>query len=92
MPRRPPKKWFDKMKKRIKKEYSSYGEKRINKIVAGIWHDYKPSTQKRILKTEGGGKVGRRKKGKKKGKKWGSIGAPHSAKRKRHMAKIRRKR
>ena len=32
------------------------------------------------------------KKRKKKGKKWGAIGAPHSAKRKRHMAKIRKKR
>lgn len=39
----------------------------------------------------GGGNVGKKKRGKKK-KKWGSIGAPHSAKRKRHMAKIRRKR
>lgn len=29
---------------------------------------------------------------KRKGKKWGRIGAPHSAKRKRHMAKIRKKR
>jgi len=39
-------------------------------------------------KTEMGKK---KKKAKKKGKKWGKIGAPHSAKRKRHMAKIRKK-
>lgn len=90
MVRRPPKKWFNKMKKRIKKQYPTYGEKRINKIVAGIWHDYKPSTQRKILNEEGGGKVGKRKK--KTSKKWGKIGAPHSEKRKRHMARIRRKR
>jgi len=30
--------------------------------------------------------------GKKKGKKWGKIGAPHSAKRKQWLAKIRKKR
>lgn len=34
----------------------------------------------------------KKRKGKSKGKKWGSIGAPTSAKRKRHLAKIRRKR
>lgn len=90
MPRRPPKKWFDSMKRKVKrqKKYRGYSEKRINKIVAGIWYDYKPSTRKRILKEEGGKKVGR----KRKGKKWGKIGAPHSAKRKRHMARIRKKR
>ena len=91
MPKRPPKKWFDKMKRKVKKQYPTYSQKRINKIVAGIWYDYKASTRKRILKQEGGGKVGRRKK-KRKGKKWGKIGAPHSAKRKRHLARIRRKR
>ena len=90
MPRRPPKKWFDKMKRKAKKQYPGYSEKRINKIVAGIWYDYKASTRKRILKQEGGKKVGK-KKGKKK-KKWGKIGAPHSAKRKRHLARIRKKR
>ena len=63
MPRRPPKKWFDKMKRKAKKQYPSYSEKRINKIVAGIWYDYKPSTRRRILKKyEGGGKVGKKKK------------------------------
>ena len=93
MPRRPPKKWFDKMKRKVKKQYPTYSQKRINKIVAGIWYDYKSSTRKRILKQEGGKKVGRkRRKKKKKGKKWGKIGAPHSAKRKRHLARIRKKR
>ncbi len=37
--------------------------------------------------------MAKRKKAKmKKGKKWGKIGAPGSAKRKKHMAKIRKKR
>ena len=88
MPRRPPKKWFDKMKRKTKKQYPTYPEKRINKIVAGIWYDYKPSTRKRILAKEGK-KTGKKKK---KRKKWGKIGAPHSAKRKRHLARIRKKR
>ena len=82
MPKRPPKKWFDKMKRKAKKQYPKYSQKRINKIVAGIWYDYKASTRKRILKQEGGKKVG---------KKWGKIGAPKSAKRKRWLKKIRRK-
>lgn len=85
MPRRPPKKWFDKMKRKAKKQYPKYGEKRINKIVAGIWYDYKASTRKRIIAKEVRRQVGKR-------KKWGKIGAPHSAKRKRHLARIRRKR
>lgn len=40
-----------------------------------------------VKKREGGEGMG-----KKKGKKWGKIGAPHSAKRKKHMKKIRKKR
>lgn len=35
--------------------------------------------------------MGRKKKKKKKRKKWGDIGAPNSAKRKKHLAKIRKK-
>ena len=65
MPRRPPKKWFDKMKRKTKKQYPTYPEKRINKIVAGIWYDYKPSTRKRILAKEGK-KTGKKKTYKKK--------------------------
>lgn len=44
-----------------------------------------------VKKSQGGGQVGRKKKAKKKGKKWGKIGAPHSAKRKRHLARIRKR-
>lgn len=84
MPRRPPKKWFDKMKRKMQKQYPSYAEERINKITAGIWHDYSPSTQNRILKRKEARKMGK--------KKWGKIGAPHSAKRRRFLAKARRKR
>lgn len=49
MPKRPPKSWFNKMKRKTKRQYPTYGEKRVNKIVAGIWYGYKPSTRKRIL-------------------------------------------
>ena len=83
MPRRPPKKWFDKMKRRARKQYPTYGDKRIAKIVAGIWYDYPEKTRKRIL-----GRVEKTKKA----KKWGKIGAPNSRKRKEWLAKLRRKR
>lgn len=36
-------------------------------------------------------KMGRKKKKSKKKKKWGNIGAPQSAKRKRHLARIRKR-
>lgn len=88
MPRRPSKKWFDKMKRKMEKQYPSYGEKRISKIVAGIWYDYPESTRKRLVRQEKQ-KGGKKKVGK---KKWGKIGAPHSAKRKRYLAKLRKKR
>lgn len=49
--------------------------------------------RERGIINKGGGSVGRKKKKKKKQqKKWGKIGAPHSAKRKRHLARIRKKR
>lgn len=34
--------------------------------------------------------MGKRKKGRKRGKKWGKIGAPHSEKRKRYLRSIRK--
>lgn len=98
MPERPPKKWFDMMKGKVKKnpKYKGYGAKRISKIVAGIWYDYKESTRKRLTRKFEGGKtkkMGKKKKKKaKKGKKWGKVGAPSSEKRKKFLAKIRKKR
>lgn len=48
MPERPPKVWFDKMKRRMQQQYPTYGEKRIQTITAGIWHDYSEATKTRI--------------------------------------------
>jgi len=49
---RPPKKWWDKMLKRISamKKYREFPVKRKHKIVAGIWHDYSDATKRRLLK------------------------------------------
>lgn len=45
------------------------------------------SVKKAVETKSKGGKVKKRK-----GKKWGKIGAPHSAKRKKHLARIRKRR
>lgn len=37
-PKRPPRKWFLKMMKRVRKQYPTYSKRRIAKIVAGIWY------------------------------------------------------
>jgi len=81
MPKRPPKVWFDKMRVRVRKQYPTYGKRRVNKIVGGIWQNYSQATKNKILRREG-----------KMGKKYGKIGAPRSAKRKAWLRKIRRKR
>lgn len=97
MPERPPKKWFNMMKRKVKEnpKYKGYGMERINKIVAGIWYDYKESTRKRLTKKYEGEKKKKmetkKKKKAKKGKKWGKIGAPNSKKRKQFLAKVRKK-
>ena len=49
-----------------------------------------PQSHKKSVKKGVKTKMGKKKKKSK--KKWGKIGAPHSAKRKRHLAKIRKKR
>lgn len=49
MPERPPKVWFDKMKRRMQQQYPTYGEKRIQTITAGIWHGYPEATKTRIV-------------------------------------------
>ena len=92
--RRPPKKWFRNTVKTIREEAPDVDDPEA--LAGWIWyHHMKPATKKQILKSipknkrKGGSKMGKKKK--KKGKKWGKIGAPHSAKRKRHLARIRKK-
>ena len=55
------------------------------------YREKKKKATRKMLRTKGVGSTTKRKK-KRKGKKWGKIGAPHSAKRKRHLARIRKKR
>jgi len=51
MPGRPPKKWFEKMKKRIKKQYPGRSEEDIARIVAGIWHkQYSQKTKEKLTR------------------------------------------
>jgi len=47
---RPPKKWFDKVRRSVKRQYPTYGQKRINQITGGIWHKMKRSSKIRIVK------------------------------------------
>ena len=47
---RPPKKWFDKVKKSTTKQYPGYGKKRIGQIVGGIWSKSSVLTKKKIVK------------------------------------------
>jgi len=51
MPERPPKEWFEKMKKRVKKQYPGRSEESIDRIVAGIWHkQYSKKTKERLTR------------------------------------------
>lgn len=45
---RPPKRWFEKVKKDTKKQYKDYGDERIDKIVGGIWHDFSSKEKEKI--------------------------------------------
>lgn len=47
---RPPKSWFKMMEKLSKKEYKSYGQKRIGQIVGGIWSKMSIKSKKSIVK------------------------------------------
>jgi len=59
MPRRPPKKWWNKTVKKLKKMED--GIKNAEKIAGWIWyHQMKPATKRAILKAEG--KLKKRKK------------------------------
>lgn len=47
---RPPKRWWKKMRKVVRRQYPEFGARRINRITAGVWHDYSPSTQIVIIR------------------------------------------
>lgn len=47
---RPPKKWFDMMKRRSSGQYPTYGKKRIGKIVGGVWSKMSTATKKKVVK------------------------------------------
>jgi len=52
-PRRPPKKWWTETRGRVKQQYPTYSEERIDRITAGIWYGYSEKTRKRIAAREG---------------------------------------
>lgn len=47
---RPPKKWFDIMKRRSSKTYPRFGKKRIVQIVGGMWSKMSTATKKKVVK------------------------------------------
>ncbi len=47
---RPPKSWFNMLKRRSEKQYPSYGNKRIGQIVGGIWSRMSTASKKKIVK------------------------------------------
>lgn len=47
---RPPKKWFDKLKRTTSKQYPGYGKKRVGKIVGGIWSKMSEASKARVVK------------------------------------------
>lgn len=52
---KPPKKWFDEMVERTKKnkKYKDFSKERIDEVVAGIWKNYSEKEQEKIRKTHG---------------------------------------
>lgn len=46
----PPKKWWVKRRKAIRKQYPQRTEKDINKITAGIWHKYSDAVKRKLKK------------------------------------------
>lgn len=47
---RPPKRWFDKIKRRTAKEYKSFGQKRLGQVVGGIWSRMSTASKKNIIR------------------------------------------
>jgi len=48
---RPPREWWNKTRKSVKRQYPKYLERRIDKITAGIWHNYPKNRKVSIIKT-----------------------------------------
>lgn len=53
MPRRPPKKFFGKILKGVKKQYPSLSEERQAKISASVYHKLSPAKKTELAKREG---------------------------------------
>lgn len=47
---RPPARWFSHMKRVVSKQYPTYGKKRIEKIVGGIWSRMSTASKKKIVR------------------------------------------
>lgn len=47
---KPPKAWFNKLKKEMRHEYTGYGEYRIGRIIGGIWSRMSTANKKKIVK------------------------------------------
>ena len=47
---RPPKRWFDMMKRKSAKQYPKFGKKRVGRIVGGIWAKMSTATKKKVVR------------------------------------------
>lgn len=47
---KPPKSWFNKLKRSSEKQYPGYSKKRIGQIVGGIWSRMSIKSKKSIVK------------------------------------------
>jgi hypothetical protein len=47
---RPPKEWFNSMRKIVKKGYPGRGRQEVDRITAGIWHSYSPQAKIGIVR------------------------------------------
>jgi len=87
--KRPPKKWFNDCVESVEKKAPDIEDAKA--LCGWIWHHHaKYTTKRQILQAES--KRTQKRKVKKMGKKYGKIGPPKSAKRRRWLAKIRKKR
>lgn len=47
---RPPKRWFDIIRKEVREEYPKVGQKRQGRIVGGIWAKMSRKSKEKIVK------------------------------------------
>ncbi len=47
---KPPKAWFNKLKRSASKQYPTFGQKRIGQVVGGIWSRMSIKSKKAIVK------------------------------------------